>query len=49
MRMVKGARKRKTGRGCKLDPGMINSHIEHFRSTFGGDPTGTLLGEANLC
>jgi hypothetical protein len=48
MRMVKGARKRKTGRGCKLDPEKIDSHIEHFRSTFGGDPTGTLLTEANL-
>ena len=47
MRMVKGARKRKTGGSCKLDPGMINRHIEHFRSIFRGNPTGTILDEAN--
>ena len=46
MRMVKGARKRQTGGGCALDPNKVDTYVEHFKTTFGGDPTGTLLSPA---
>ncbi len=43
MRMVKGARKRQTGGGCALDPSKVDTYVEHFKSTFGGAPTGAPL------
>ena len=46
MRMVKGARKRQTGGGCALDPDKVDTYVDHFKTTFGGDPTGTPLSPA---
>ena len=40
MKMVKGARKRHSGGGCALDPGKVDEYVEHFRTTFGGNPNG---------
>ena len=40
MRMVKGARKRQSGGGCALDPAQADTYVDHFRTTFGGEPTG---------
>lgn len=48
MRMVKGARKRKTGGGCALDPDQVDTYVEHFKTTFGGVPTGTPLPPAEM-
>jgi hypothetical protein len=44
--MVKGARKRKIGGGCALDPNNIDEDIKHFEGTFGGQPTGVPLSQA---
>jgi len=38
--MVKGAQKRRMGGGCTLDPKKVDEYISHFKSTFGGPPTG---------
>ena len=40
MRMVKGARKRQNGGGCALDPAKADTYVDHFKTTFGGQPTG---------
>ena len=40
MRMVKGARKRRSGGGCALDPDKADEYVEHFKGTFGGKPKG---------
>ena len=41
MRMIKGARARRSKTGCKLNPDRINEDAEYFKNTFGGNPTGT--------
>ena len=46
LRMVKGARKRQTGGGCALDPEQVDTYVDHFKSTFGGTPTGAPLTQA---
>ena len=43
MRMVKGARARQTGKGCALDPNRADQHVDHYKGTFGGAPTGQPL------
>ena len=40
LRSVKGMQKRKSRSGCALDPAHLPDHLEHFRSTWGGEPTG---------
>ena len=43
LRMTKNARARQTKSGCKLDPDAIDTHAQHFVSTFGGQPTGQVI------
>jgi hypothetical protein len=40
LRMVKGAKSRRDRTGCKLDPDKMEDHANHYRGTFGADPTG---------
>lgn len=42
MRMVKGAKARRDRTGCKLDPDKMEEHAQHFKTTFGAEPTGQL-------
>jgi hypothetical protein len=40
LKMVKCKNKRSTTSGSKLDPGKVNEYVQHFESTFGGQPAG---------
>jgi len=40
LRMLSGAKSRRNNKGCKLDPKRMDTHADHFQTTFGQNPEG---------